>query len=59
VSLSAVTVQHAIAPHLDTLVQPVLTLLWSVWLLSEHLSALTVAAALLVVACALLSRLTR
>ena len=41
------------------LLQPVLTVLWSVWLLSEHLSALTVAAALLVVACAFLSRLTR
>ena len=41
------------------LLQPVCTLLWSVLLLGEHLNALTVLAALLVVGCALLSRLTR
>jgi drug/metabolite transporter (DMT)-like permease len=41
------------------LLQPVLTLAWSAALLGESLTPLTVAAALLVVACALLSRLTR
>lgn len=41
------------------LLQPVLTVAWSVLLLGEHLSVSTVLAALLVVACAFLSRLTR
>jgi drug/metabolite transporter (DMT)-like permease len=41
------------------LLQPVLTVLWSVALLGEHLTLATVLAALLVVSCAFLSRLTR
>ncbi len=41
------------------LMQPVLTVLWSVLFLGEHIDAKTILAAVVVVLCALLSRLTR